>query len=217
MSATEPIPEIYYPESDGKPMGETDVHRDWMIRILDLLKQRYRGQRVYVTSDLLVYYEEGEPLRFVVPDVFVALNCDPGQRRIFKIWEEGVVPNIVFEVTSRRTRRDDRQTKPHIYEQIGIPEVVLYDPTRDYLNPPLQMFRMENGAYQRLRPDGDGGIDSHELGVRLTLDSEGSLVMHDLNSGERLLTEAEAERIAREDAERKLASLRDEMKRRGPS
>jgi hypothetical protein len=35
--------EIEYPETDGKPMGETDVHRLWMIRLYDLLKHRYRG------------------------------------------------------------------------------------------------------------------------------------------------------------------------------
>ena len=37
--------EIEYPESDGKPRGETDLHRKWMNRICDLLSCRYRGQR----------------------------------------------------------------------------------------------------------------------------------------------------------------------------
>jgi hypothetical protein len=27
--------EIEYPESDGKPMAETDVHRDWTITTLN--------------------------------------------------------------------------------------------------------------------------------------------------------------------------------------
>jgi hypothetical protein len=58
--------EIEYPESDGQPMDETDLARDWMFRIIDLLKHRYRGQHVYVTGDLLLYYEEGNPSRFVV-------------------------------------------------------------------------------------------------------------------------------------------------------
>jgi hypothetical protein len=39
--------EIEYPESDGKPMGETDLHRDWMVRILEIFRQRYTGQRVH--------------------------------------------------------------------------------------------------------------------------------------------------------------------------
>jgi len=81
---------IEYPESDGKPMGETDLHRDWMVRILEILRYRYRQQRVYVASDLIVYYEEGDPTRSVVPDDFVVMDCDPGRRRTFKTWEEGI-------------------------------------------------------------------------------------------------------------------------------
>lgn len=32
MSLVQTIDQIEYPESDGKPIGETDVHIDWMIR-----------------------------------------------------------------------------------------------------------------------------------------------------------------------------------------
>lgn len=58
MSAitTETELDVEYPESDGMPIGETDLHRWWMIRIHDILSQRYRGQRVYVSSNLIVYY-----------------------------------------------------------------------------------------------------------------------------------------------------------------
>ena len=48
---------IDYPESEGEPMGETDLHRDWMVRILEILRHRYRGQRVYIASDLLATQE----------------------------------------------------------------------------------------------------------------------------------------------------------------
>ena len=87
MSVQSAFVEIEYPESDGEPMGETDLHRDWMTRIIDLLKQRYRGQRVYVSGNLLVYYEEGDPTKHVAPDAFVVLECSPHRRRTFKVWE----------------------------------------------------------------------------------------------------------------------------------
>ena len=61
-------------------MGETDLHIHWTIRIRDLLKHRYRETRTYVAADLLVYYDEGVPRNFVVPDVFVVPNCDPSWR-----------------------------------------------------------------------------------------------------------------------------------------
>lgn len=46
---------VEYPESDGQPMGETDDHRDAMIRIVELLKRHLRNQMVDVSGDLLVY------------------------------------------------------------------------------------------------------------------------------------------------------------------
>src|SRR4051794_26361467 len=101
MSPAQAAIEIEYPETDGKPRGETDVHRMWMIRIYDLLKYRYRGQNVYIGSDLLLYYTEGNPAEYLVPDDFVVLDCDPGPRRTFQVWKEQRVPNVVFEVTSR--------------------------------------------------------------------------------------------------------------------
>jgi len=30
MSLVQTVDQIEYPESDGKPMGETDLHRDWI-------------------------------------------------------------------------------------------------------------------------------------------------------------------------------------------
>ena len=105
MSLLQRVEDTYYPESDGRPMGETDVHIEWTIRIRDILKYRYRDQRVYVASNLLVYYQQGEPYKFVVPDDFVVLECDAGPRRTFKTWEEEKSPDVVFEVTSRSTRR----------------------------------------------------------------------------------------------------------------
>ncbi|MBP88189.1 MAG: hypothetical protein CMJ64_15975 [Planctomycetaceae bacterium] len=107
MSIDHSAIEIEYPESDGKPMGETDLHRNWMVRIIDIMQHRYRGQQVYVSGDLLLYYEEGNPKKFFVPDAFVVLDCKPGLRRTFKVWEEERIPSTIFEVTSRSTKSED--------------------------------------------------------------------------------------------------------------
>lgn len=212
--------EIEYPETDGRPMGETDLHRDWMIRIIELLKHRYRGQRVYVTGDLLFYYEEGNSKRFVVPDAMVVKDSDPGRRRIFKLWEERL-PCVVFETTSRYTRRKDSTRKNQLYETLRIPEYFLYDPTADYLSPPLQGHRLTNDQYVLIEPNADGRLLCSELGLWLWLE-DGELVMNDCKSGERLLTEAEteraareAERAAREAAEAEVRRLRDKLREQG--
>lgn len=224
MSITNPV-EIEYPESDGRPMGETDTHRKWIVRIDDLLNQRLLGQRVYVGSDLLVYYEQGQPRRFVVPDNFVVLDCDPGPRRTFKTWEEQRAPNVVFELTSRSTKRDDLVFKPKIYEQFGVSEYFLYDPLAEYLCPALQGFRLANGSLVQMKSDG-GELSCQTVGLRLRLVGQ-SLEMIDAASGELLLTEAESnrklaeqqqqlveqERAARELAETKNRQLEEELRR----
>ncbi len=188
MSITNPV-EIDYPESDGRPMGETDTHRKWIVRIDQLLIQRLKGEQHYIGSDLLIYYERGQPRRFVVPDNFVVLDCDPGPRRTFKTWDEQRTPDVVFEVTSRSTKREDLVFKPKIYEQFGVSEYFLYDPLAEYLSPALQGFRLQNKTLVQMESM-TGELTCQTLGIQLRL-SEKSLEMVDLASGELLLTEAE--------------------------
>jgi Uma2 family endonuclease len=202
--------EIDYPESDGRPMGETDIHRWWMIHIYDVLKHRYRDQDVYIGSDLLLYYVEGDPKKFVVPDDFVVLDCKPDKRRTFQIWVEGRVPNVVIEVTSRKTKRQDQTVKPQVYAQIGVKELFLYDPTLDYLRTALQGYRLqEDGQYVPIEGNARGAIECHELGIWLRLDRE-RLVMQDAVAGRTLLTEGEAAEEARLNLERELLEARAE-------
>ena len=210
MSLVQTRYEVEYPETDGRPMGETDVHRAWMIRIYDLLKWRYRHERVYVGSDLLLYYTEGMPQDYLVTDDFVVKDCDPGPRRTFKTWVEKRVPNVVFEVTSKATRREDEVFKPKLYGRMGVKELFLYDPTADYLDPPLQGFRLGKGRQARITPDAVGRLVCQELGILLQLD-QGELQLLDTERGDLLLTEAEAERAAREAAEARAAAAEKEL------
>lgn len=211
MSTTEWKQHIEYPESDGLPMGETDLHIYWMIRIGDILKRRYRGEHVYVASDLLVYYREGFPSRFVVPDNFVVLDCDPGMRRVFKIWEEQRVPNVVFEVTSRSTSRNDLVTKLGLYEELGVEEYFLYDPEAEYLDPSLQGHRLVDGRYEPIELVG-GRLPSRVLGAELEV-AGNDLVFVDAESGDAWTTGEEAEHAARLDAEAEIERLRAELAR----
>ena len=191
MSVVETITPIEYPESDGRPLGETDIHINWMIRVLQLLQHRYVGMRVYIACDLLVYYEEGNPSRFVVPDNFIVLDCEPGERRVYKIWEEGKSPNVAFEITSKSTRKEDTSHKPDLYARIGVRELFLYDPTSEYMATPLQGFRLQGKKYQPIVADSAGVLECQELGIGLHL-IDGQLVMHDIQTGDVLRTGQEA-------------------------
>lgn len=200
MSSVTTQNEVEYPESDGKPMGETDLHRDWMFRLLEIFRQRYRDQQVYIASDLLVYYEEGKPSKFVVPDCFVVLDCNPGRRRTFQTWNEKRIPDVVFEVTSRGTSSVDIVDKHVIYERMGVQEYFLYDPTASYLEPSLQGYRMTSGSLHQIAQT-DGRLRCETLGVELFL-REDDLVIVDTQTGVEQVTKAEAEEHAREQAQR---------------
>jgi Uma2 family endonuclease len=182
--------EIDYPSSDGKPMAETDLHRDWMITNIQRLERFFAGRRVYVSGNLLIYYVEGDPRKSVAPDAFVVKKCRPGRREIFQIWKEKRRPNFVLETTSKTTRREDKGKKKQVYAALRVGEYFLYDPRGDWLKPPLQGNRLANGVYEPIPPDAEGGVVSQELGIRFVLEN-GDLAMFDVATGERLLSQAE--------------------------
>lgn len=213
---------IDYPESDGKPMAETDLHREIMVWIIQLLQRFFAGQQVYVSGNLLVYYEKGNPRKSVAPDCFVVWGVEPRLRPIYKLWEEGQAPQVVFEVTSKSTRREDMKDKMRLYAQLGVEEYYLYDPTSDYLKPPLAAFQRVGDSFAPMQPDnsemhlgdlvflpGEGESPefvSPRLGLRLALDEGNRLQLYSVASGERLLSDFEIGQQAK--AAARLADLR---------
>ncbi|MGO8745374.1 MAG: Uma2 family endonuclease [Thermoguttaceae bacterium] len=213
-------------------MGETDVHINETIRLRLLLKRFYAGQTVYVAGNLLVFYEQGNPKKFVVPDVFVVQGIEPRDRRFYKLWVERKPPDAIFEITSRKTKTKDTVTKAELYRQLRVPEYFLFDPTQDYLDPPLQGYRLTGQRHEPVAADPQGSLESRQLGLRLSVEG-GHLALYRLDTGRRLLTdeearaeaeaesaEAEARRAAeaeaRRAAEAEVARLREELRRLGP-
>jgi Uma2 family endonuclease len=129
---------------------------------------------IYVSGNLFVYYEEGNPKASISPDVFVIFGVSNQKRRSYKAWQEGgKLPNFVLEITSRSTKRQDEEEKPRLYASLGIEEYFQYDPTADYLNPQLRGARLVDGTYQPLplasAPTGQPYIHSPVLGLDLQL------------------------------------------------
>ncbi len=93
---------VHYPESDGQPMTESDPTRDYLTYCVEALNLFFQGRsQVYVSGNLFIYYEEGNPRAVVSPDVFVIFGVTKRQRRIYKTWEEGgKVPAFVMKITS---------------------------------------------------------------------------------------------------------------------
>lgn len=191
MSIANNKSEVIYPESDGRPVGETELHIDWIFRLRDILKTRYKGTQTYVGADMLVYYNEGVPRDFFVPDVFVVPNCGPHMRRVYKIWEEPSPPQVIIEVTSKSSRWQDETRKPKVYCDIGVQEYFVFDPTADYLDPALQGHRKTASGFRAIEPDISGHLRCETLDIDFKLDKL-HLILRDATSKNVLLTAAEA-------------------------
>jgi len=196
---------IHYPETDGKPMAESDFQRAVITYAVDGLSAHFQGRAdVYVSGNLLVYYEAGNPRAAVAPDVFVVFGVPGHRRRTYRVWEEGKAPAFVLEVTSQSTRQEDQGGKRSLYAGLGVTEYWQYDPTGDYLRPRLQGFELIGGAYEALPssrlPGGVLRLASRVLGLELRLDAAGGLRFYDAASG-RALASFQEEVEARQAAE----------------
>jgi Uma2 family endonuclease len=151
-------------------MGETGFHVEALILLHQALK-RHLNERpdAYVASDMLLYYERGNPLANKSPDVMVILGVENHTRRTFKTWVENAVPTVIFEISSDETWREDLYGKHELYARLGVAEYFLFDPLGDCLDPRLQGFRQEDGAdtYTPLPFAPDESLESRALGLRL--------------------------------------------------
>jgi Uma2 family endonuclease len=151
-----PLGDPSYPTSDGRPIAETDWHRNVLGDSIETLKSYFAGQQVYVTGALLLFYEEGKRAKFVAPDVFVVRGLVQCDRLNYLLWQESRTPNVVIEITSASTRNEDIEEKLPLYrDKIGVAELFLFDPRQEYLCPSLQGHRWRTVNTCRLRPSMD--------------------------------------------------------------
>lgn len=205
ISANQLKTEIIYPDSDGKPMAESDPARDYLIYGVEALNIYFQDRDdVYVSGNLFIYYKKGVPSAVIAPDVFVVFGVEKKKRLSYKVWQEaGKVPNFVLEITSATTQENDETEKPLKYAALGVQEYFQYDPTGDYLTPQLKGSRLVEGKYEPITsdylPDGVLSIKSEQLGLDLRL-IDGELRFYDPLTGKKLLSYQETE-LARQQAE----------------
>jgi Uma2 family endonuclease len=198
---------VHYPESDGKPLGETDQHRDLMADLIFALKLFLSNVRAYVAGNLFIYFEEGNPKAVVAPDVFVVLGVQQRRRRIYRAWDEGGrLPDVVIELTSKKTRKADQEVKPELYARLGVRELFLFDPYGEYLRPRFQGYRLVGGVYQ---PIEEYPLRSTTLGLTLR-EEDNALRLYNPRTGERLLTPEEV-MLARLAAEAARKAAEDQL------
>ena len=216
---------VEYPDGDGKPMAENDAQLLAILYGIGALRVYYEARAdVYVSGDLLMYYEEGNPKAVVAPDVFVVFGVEDRKRRHYLVWEEGKAPDFVLEVASKSTWREDLGTKRDLYARLGVKEYWQYDPTGEYFTPALQGLRLAGSGYVRqlavTSPDGARTLTSETLGLELRAQGA-EMRFRDPVTGRTLLSHSETDAARREEAtarreaesraEREAAAHREEV------
>ena len=211
MSATVPVAsqtEIFYPSADGARVAETFDHLYALLTTLEVLKQYLANRQATVLGDQFLYYSQGFPRLRVAPDVMVIFDVAPGGRDNYKLWEEGQVPSVIFEMTSGGTQGKDQIFKKTLYEQLGVKEYWLFDPKGEWIEEKLRGYRLRGEIYETI-------TDSRSEPLQLRLQVEGRLIgFYREDNGEKLLIPdelAEAlqqEVVARQQAEEQLEQER---------
>jgi Uma2 family endonuclease len=161
-----------YPTTDGKPMAETDIHRDLMLDLIRTLEVYYADKkRVYVSGNLLVFYEPDNKRKHVSPDVFVVKGVKKQKRDNYLVWKEKPIA-FVIELTSSSTKKEDTEKKFKLYQDtLKVSEYFLFDPKGDYLRPRLKGYRLVNGVYQPIE-EVDERLPSEVIGLHLQRDRD---------------------------------------------
>lgn len=123
-------PNIFYPDTDGQPMANSTEQFDWILTIEQNLAWIYApNPQVFVIGDLFWYPVEGKPHIVTAPDVMVVFGRPPGKRSSYKQWEEeGIPPQVVFEILSPSNTREEMEKKLLFFDRYCVEEYYIYNP-----------------------------------------------------------------------------------------
>lgn len=192
-----------YPESDGQPMADNTKQFRWIVLIKENLEAMFADEvDVFIAGDLFWYPVKGDASIRVAPDVMVVFGRPRGDRGSYiQHREDGIAPQVVFEILSLGNTRTEMDKKLLFYERYGVKEYYLYDPERNDLS---GWLRKADGGTGRLDViDPMAGWVSPRLDVCFDL-SEEELVIRKPD-GEAFRTLAEE----RSKSERMAAKLRE--------
>lgn len=203
---------VRYPTSDGRPWGETSIHRRCMVNLIDVLELWFDAEpNVYVSGNMMMYYVEGDPRKQASPDVFVTRGVLKDKPRdIYCTWlEGGRGPDLVIEATSKKTRKEDEIKKFALYRDVlQVSEFILFDPRGEYIKPRLKGYRLQAGQYVAI-VEVEGRLPSNVLGLHFEPEGQ-KLRLYNPANGEWLPSSEEFEHQARLRAEQEVERLRSE-------
>jgi Uma2 family endonuclease len=212
-------PEDLLDPQPGDEVPQSGPHAKVVTTLNDLLQRHFEPDPdILVLFDMKILW--GIPgLPEPSPDLAVVrgIRDKEGERSAFKAAEEGVLPSLVIEVVSYSDAalyQNDHVKKVEIYQQVGIPEYLIIDPSLSPEDPvALTGYRLApDGRYRQIAPDSQGRLLSETTNLFFAPSEDRRRVrLYDARTGGLLLTSSEAD-AARKAAEER--ALRESETRR---
>lgn len=162
------LPKVELLETDGVPL-ESDWHRAEIALLIEIVDWLFRGRTdFYVGGNMFIYYceEQARTRKYRGPDFFFVdgVKREP-RRRYWAVWQEGGrYPDVIIELLSPKTAKQDRTTKKDLYEKVFHTfEYFCYDPATQR----LEGWRLVEGAYAELTLNEQGRLYCKKLGLWL--------------------------------------------------
>ncbi len=168
---------LSFPTSDDQPMAENLTNMLQMVDLIRCLETWLidRGRLNHAVGGAQFIYNPRTRRDNLSPDVYVALDVEPGGRQAWLTWREGKFPDIAFEIASPSTQENDVSLGPkgkrRLYGKLGVQEYYVFDPgaeTPDHPahDPSLRAYRRDaRGKLMPVRLLKSGGVRSPLLGL----------------------------------------------------
>ena len=222
--------EIHYPDSDDEPLLDGRYQEPYFTEIVGTVREHFRSRPdVEVSGNTFIYYEEGNPRRFISPDLHVTLGvtaegfASMDYRNTYLVWEIGKPADFVLEIASESAALRDVTEKRVLYARIGFGEYWRFDGSGgDFYGEPLVGEYLADGEYRRFHvaPDAEGRPHGYSPALALWLYWDaGQLRFYDPATGRWLLSRAEIvaakerAQAAQQAAEAQVAELQAELRR----
>lgn len=183
-------------DSDEPPLA-TYQHLQQLLLLIKCLDWLWQDRTDYFAAGNLTVYYSARKLKardFKGPDFFVVLNTEKRPRKSWMVWEEdGKYPNIIVELLSDSTARNDRGPKKELYQDtFRTPDYFWFDPESFE----FQGFHLVDGVYHAIAPTEQGWLWSEQLGLYLGVYEENLRFF--TSEGELVQTPEEAATTAQE-------------------
>ena len=184
-----------------EPQMESSLHYLQALILYVSLEWLWRERTdFFIGANLSIYFktEQLKHKTMVGPDLFVVTGTDRRPRQSWAVWKEGKFPDLIVELLSDSTEKNDRTAKKEIYQnQFHTPEYFWFSP----ITLEFEGFQLIGARYQSIPANEHGHRWSEVLGLFLGIENrqlrffsaDGTLVHTPEEAAQQAIQRAEAE------------------------